>query len=1124
MHEAGLSIHTSNRLDLLVEQLASALSVDPPPPLEHELVVVQSQGMRRWLTLALASRLGVAANLRMPFPQGFCHELADDVLDLGDSPGGAHGHTGSAFGRELLTWRILATMAGWDDDPAFAAPAAYFRDDPDGRKRYQLARRVADVFDNYQLFRPSMLLEWEREELREPAVADGHEQWQARLWRQLVADTDEEHLARRFARLTARLRDTPRQPSCLPARVSVFGVSTLAPASVDLLVAMSRFVPVSVYMVSPTYHYWGDIRSERESARLQRRLQRGAPCRPEDLHLESGNPLLATLGAQGRDFFGLLQQADADGTAWQELDFVDPWPDTDRPASALHVLQSDVLNMRTRGRGDDSEAPVRLEADDDSLVVNVCHSPMREMEVLRDHILDAFERDADMRPDDVLVMVTDIERYAPYVEAVFGAPEAGCPALPFSIADRGPASTRQPVRALLALLDLIDSRVTAADVFDLLELTVVSRRFGLSADDVATARAWAQQANVRWGVDAEQRRLEHGLAGIDANSWRRGLDRLLMGYATGDVDGLVAGIAPQGNAALAAPETLGRFAWFADVLFDQLARLRSPRGAAAWATDLLDAVDLMIEADGDDDEQALGQVRDTLGELASAERRAGLESAGLELTLAVVREHLATAVEADSLGHGFISGRITFCALKPMRTIPFAMICVAGLGERQFPRRDRAAGFDLMADHPAAGDRSLRADDRYLFLETLLSAGKRLVLSYEGRSQHDNSELAPAVVVSELLDQVDRSFEAGAGMSAGRQVTVEHKLHPFDSAYFDPDHRALFSYAAESCEISKTAEAAPRPAPSFIASGLDVEEPDVIALADLVSFWLHPSKHFVRSVLQIYLDDGTGELAESERFALDGLERYQLEDWMLARRLAGDVAPGAELALLRARGDLPLAGLGSANYERTRTAVDSFHAALPEHRPIAPLAIDIGGDGWRVGGVIEGRTDIGLLRYRPASLKAKDIVGAWVEHVALGAAGTEHACVTHILGTDATEQLAPVDDAMTVLAALVDGYRAGRRAPLPVFPATSHAWAERELALRAPKSGLRTSALHEARKKWKGTQARAGYRGTPGESTDPYVMLCVGDDDPLADAADAFVTWAERLWMPILAARAGESV
>ena len=63
----------------------------------------------------------------------------------------------------------------------------------------------------------------------------------------------------------------------------------------------------------------------------------------------------------------------------------------------LQVLQSDIQNLV--GRGHSQAHPALPVADHDrSVTVHACHSPMREAQVLKDLILDVFDRNGSVAP------------------------------------------------------------------------------------------------------------------------------------------------------------------------------------------------------------------------------------------------------------------------------------------------------------------------------------------------------------------------------------------------------------------------------------------------------------------------------------------------------------------------------------------------------------------------------------------------------------------------------------------------------------------------------------------------------------------------------------------------------
>lgn len=1167
----GLALHTSNRLEILLDDLARRLAEEPLPPLEREVLVVQSLGMERWLRLELARRLGIAGHLEFPFPANLLTVLADRLLDPKAGEGDAGGPitdwrptAPSLIGREGLGWRLFGLLR---DDPG-ELPRLYLRDDPDQRKRYQLAKRLAGLFDDYLMFRPETVLAWERGETPE----SGPGLWQAPLWRRLMPIEQGPgpaggHRAHRFTELLEWLERDDHDPADLlarglPRRIDVFGVSTLPPLVLRLLAALARWIPVRIYFVSPTYHYWGDLRSEREMARIEQRLRRPEQNLDEE-HYTAGHRLLSNLGRQGRDFFNLLQEVDGEGNAWHELEFVEPEGD-----SVLARLQRDILHLDDLVSGDDPNDDrgkvVRgvIAADDGSLRVHVVHSPMREMEVLRDQLLAAFAEDPELRPDDVLVLLGDIERYSPYIEAVFGSEPAGPgrrggtePPLPFAIADRRAGATRPTAEAVGRVLELATARRTLGEVFDLLECPAIRRRFELEAEAVPELRQRLAQAGVRWGEDGAHRRTDFALPPEEANSWRIGLDRLLMGLAVGGIETLVAGVAPLAGDTAGDSQALGQFAAYVDTLFAHLDTLRQRRSAARWARDIGRLLDDLFAPDSEEDEADLQWVRDALDTLRRAETEHGLDE---PIDPEVIRRDLADRLADDGGPGPFLTGRITFCALKPMRTIPFAVVWIAGLDDGVFPRRDPPRSFDLVRHQPRLGDRSLRDDDRYLFLETLLAAERRLLLSTVGRSQRDGSERAPSVVLGELLDHLDRCFVGPRGESARQYLVVDHRLHGFHPAYFGAEPDApLFSYSHRALAAAE-ALVGPRYEPPPFVSGVDDgasppeahghgvgggdgggdsgdsgdDEGDgleILELDELLRFWVDPCRYYTRNVLGMELTESEGAPEhDAEPFETIGLEGYGVRQWLLDRRLRS-LEPGAdELALLRARGELPLAGLGEAEYQTLCDRVAVVCSAIPRHPPLPPRSFRLDGDGWRLVGRIDGLTPQGLLRYRCAAIRPADKLRAWIVHLAwnaLTSEGDPRATDapdrrTRLVGEESERRrrdrprildYGPVAEAGAHLAALVEGYRRGLREPLPFFPATAAAYAEQARKQDNPR--IKVTPLDAASKIFLGVGQPPGGPSWA-EADKPWVALCFRGRQPL-DHPD-LPRWAERLWDALL--------
>jgi len=1050
-----LHTHQSNHLETLTDRLAELLRQPLQSPLAREIIVTQSNGMARWLALRLADRLGVCAHFDFQFPATFLWEMGRRVL--GGLP------PTSAFDRPVLNWRMMALLQEVGDEPCFAPVRAWLGAGRDDFRRYELACRIADCFDQYLVYRPDWITRWEE-------GAEGH--WQAELWRRL-AGGGEAHRAQVQERFRQALRGGEVQRRRLPERVAIVGLSALPPLYLDLLAELARFIDVHLLLLNPCQEYWGDIRAERDLARL------GEDIDPEAEYLTAGHPLLASLGKQGRDFIDLLQ-----GYPRVEWDgFVEPAGD-----DLLHHLQADILHLRERGTYE--HPPLPLRSDDLSLQVHVCHGPMREVEVLHDQLLALFEAHRDVRPSDVIVMAPDIARYGPLIEAVFDAAPRER-RIPFSIADQGLPVENPLVEVFFELLDLGGERFDAAQVMSLLEPAAVQRRFALHEEDLERIRHWVREAGIRWGINAGIKD-SWSLPATAEHTWQAGLDRLLLGYALpGQGRELYAGILPYDEVEGGEAQALGGLQSFLDELFGLHHALRPSRPPVDWITTLHGLLDRFFEA-REREENELQLIRTALETLGEQVERAKFAE---PVSLSVMKSALREQLNVPESGAGrFLGGGVTCCAMVPMRSIPFSVVCLIGMNDDAYPRPNQPIGFDLMVGAFRRGDRSRRRDDRYLFLETLLSARRCFYLSYVGQNIRDHSVLPPSVLVSELLDMVDRGFVAAEGGRPSAQWVTRHPLQPFSRRYFTGDRR-LFSYAREWIEASRQAGCGERDAAALLTTELSEPESALrwVTLEGLTQFFKNPARWLLRERLGIRVGEGEEALETREPFVPDALESYQMLDEML--ELYREGCPATDIAtIMRANGALPHGQVGECVFADAYERVERFAGRLGRvfpRRAGDPLELDLMLGEFRLTGRLAGMTPAGWVGYRLAKIKAGDYLKLWLHHLALNAMEQEgRARPSYWVAEDRLVTLEPVEQPGVLLQGLLEGYWQGARRLLHFFPKSGLAYIEQLYKDQEPNPD---KALWAARRAWEGEERRPGTA----ERDNPYYQLAFGDTDPL---------------------------
>lgn len=1076
-------VHRSNRLEHLVDMLADVVRVPLRDPIRKETVVVEGRGIERWLSRALGDRLGVWANAAFPFPRAFLTELFDEVsgaamADSDDDP-------------DILTWSIAAALPGLIERDEFAPVRTYLDRQPGADPLLALARRIARTLDRYAVYRPDWIARWE-------SGADSD--WQAILWREIHLGKPGRHPA---ARTRAFLERLPlADPQQLPERVCLFGLSSLAPIYLDAFVALANRIDVHLFVQNPSLHYWGDIRARREVLRELRRRNWQVDDIEAEILAAAGNPLLAALGGLGRDFQALLEGS---------VDYHDAEHYEDPGhSSMLRSLQSDILELIDRR----AEEPT-LDTDDadDSIRIHACHSPIRELQVLHESMRDLFERDASLEPHDVVVLCPAIDEYAPLIEAVFGSTEGSdtddplafpSRAIPFRIADRRVRTSDEIVDAFLQVLTVVAGRMTATDVVDLIDLRPIRERFGIAEADVETITTWIRDATIRWGVDADHRR-ESGQPPFVEHTWRFGLERLFLGFAMEPADGLaIAGRLPAASVESTPSTLLGCFADFCTTLFRWRSETRNAASVDVWKERLLRMLDEMTVEDRAQHGQQRA-IRDALAGFATDAERAGFRD---PIDLTTIRGLLEEKLERAAPGRNFLSGSVTFCAMVPMRSVPFQVVCLLGMNDDSFPRRDRRAGFDRMQGTRRLGDRSVRDDEHYLFLEAILAARRNLIITYVGRSTRDNKPLPPATPVNELVDVIDATF----GSAAVARITLEHPLQPFSRRYFDGSDPRLRNFDTESLDGARALRTPPGQRHEFrLVRGPLPREPDdeadEITLDSLVRFFRNPAKAFLQERLGIYLGDEPEGLDDREPIQLDGLARWRVGDAIVAGR-------GDDTGAFRAAGELPPGNLGTVAIEQVRVSARKIVDEGNRWRssePVDPIAFDIPLGDHRLTGTLDGLWPVGLLRVQYSRQSAGQLLDLWIRHLVLSFVRPE-ACAarsTLIARSDKDDvvvaRMVTVDDPLPILEDLFGLRQEGRVVPLPLFPASSFSYCQ----LREDRG--EEAAIAAARKLF---------------AADPAIACIFGDDPDTVIRAEApfvqepdlgFTAIARRVFDPLLA-------
>ena len=1078
-----LTLYRSNRAEFLAQLLAQQLLEQQPGPLETVEVLVNTWPTSRWLGEQLAAANGISSLVRFPFPGSRLRQLVRQVLDLPveqEDPWRAN----------RLVWSVLDTLPTALERPEAASLQRWLQQRGDksnvlSRDRWQLARTIADAYDDYALYRPETLHQWANANLERTHSEPSD--WQPWLWRELASKLPCEPFGLQVHQAIERLRQGPAPSTALPERLRLFGISALAPVQVALIQALSGHLDVEIYLLTPCPDLW------QRSGNRRQQLGEAWMTPPDGHWLQTAPRLEATLGRMGAEFQQLLEGSGETQLGERREGDLFAAPvlmaeAAERPASLLEQLQQQLV------QGDDAELLHRT-ADDRSLLFLAAPGPLREVQLVRDQILQWLAADPSLAPRDVLVMTPQIERYAPLLSSVFNDSAAIGIELPWRLTDRSQQSSPGLSMALLQILELAAGRLTASGLDQLLSNPCLQTMQELSADDAREITQALQRTGFRWGLDASERQ------GDEEHSLLWSLDRWLLGLVLPQRDGLVTGGLAPFHEDLS-PDALARWWSVLNRLARWWQRLRQPRGVQDWGQQLRQLLD---EVFGDGDQWA-SELQGLNAAIDDWMQRAG--SSTLKLDAAVVVSILNEALSVDSGRFGHRSGALTISALEPMRAIPHRAIVLLGLDANDFPRSSERPGFHLLEQQRRLGDPRSSDQDRYVLLEALMSSRQHLMVSWCGRHERSGDQQPPAAPVEQwLTDLQDQLGDEADGL------LLVPPANPLDQGNFiERDGAPPFSCDRRLLDARRCLEQ-PRARPtrglawplSWPEIAHDEPVEPTLSFDALLAWLLNPQGVWLQQ-LGLHASESVEPVLDLEALQLTPLERHGLLDDDLNGDLT-DAKPPNWLERLAGQGRLPAGSGGVMEDNDLKERWRGLHQVVSSFGPPHRVDRDLAGQAQSL--LFAGDTHVVV---QAGKLSHRGALRAWLQHLQLSCEGSAVDTALIARGSrGATAQchlrwpgLAPAE-AKTVLNQLQAMAAMGQQVCWPVPPRSG--WQLVWQNARKPGSGataFRTS--------WEDEQQR------------PALQLCFGSDRDAESLMEqsCFIQACEALYTPLISAMVPE--
>lgn len=836
----ALYTYPSNKLEYLVQVLSKLLDVEKKDLFTPTQLIVGSRGMQHWLSMQLAQYRNIAMNLKYDMINSYILDICYELT--------AKQEYKKAYKKDILAWRIFRGLDSINNPKL----QEYYQNS--NLKKHQLSVKIAETFSKYISYRSKWLQKWEQGEYISPTKPESDEDWQMQLWQKLVEDIPETPYKVQSEALQKLNRQNLEKLN-IPSDIYIFGVNTISPKNLGFVFELVKYIDVNILYINPCSEYWYDLHKSKISAWLD----------SDDYELQ---PLLANLGQQGKEFFNQLLE----NQEKQELEVFEKFDKNsldfeklaDNNQTQLVSLQRNLLELDCQNHAKQKDL---------SISINSCHSPLREVQILHDKLLDMIKADPSIKPRDILVMCPNIEDYSPYIDSVFSRFSTD-KKLPCSIADRTLLDSEPLAASFIELLQLPESNFEVNKILDYLSVPAIQQKFKISDEQLETIRYWLKESCIHHSNNGQ------------TFSWSWGLKRLMFGFSYSDsnhiIDDKLMTIPVIEGSEIA---ELGGLYELLELLERYSQELLKPRSLEAWQDYLLEMFDDVFDVTNDE-QYIAKKIKDIIVKTVATAKDVLITE---EIDLYTIRYCLISQLSEPIINNHFLNGKVTFCSMTPMRNVPFRVIAMLGLNNGKFPRQESAISFDLMARlGRVKGDRTKRDDDRYLFLEAIISARDYLYLSYIGRSVKTNVEQQPSLILKELISYLQKNYswhtlddvikDNKLPKSERKNIISdikEYPLHPFSSKCYADEYRSYDE------AWLKLLQSEPK---VFYDSKLlsnSVNLPKSLSIAKLVKIFEDPIKAYTNYGLELYLEDDFEELEDSEPFDINSLDKHKFKQDLL---------------------------------------------------------------------------------------------------------------------------------------------------------------------------------------------------------------------------------------------------
>ncbi|CAL1329023.1 exodeoxyribonuclease V subunit gamma [Candidatus Providencia siddallii] len=937
-------------------------------PFEEEIIIVENFEISQWLQIELTKYFGITCNIHYKLPRDFILEMIYKILpDISKN---------NHYTKNLIKWRIITILPKIINNKKLKELKFYIKNDIDGRKLHQLSEKIANLFESYMIYRPKLITQWEKNKLIN--INNKNQSWQKKLWRELFVyrktlEKKTQHLLT-IHKIFIKFLSAPNYlKNFFPKRIFIYGISSLPPIYIQILNIISKYTDIYLMFKNPCKHF---LKYNKYLLCLDITKQQKKPININKKEKKI-NPLLVSWGKLGNDFLKLITNIKN-----SKKFFI--FTDTNR-LTLLENIKQDILDSKnniqlgkTIEKYKTSKNKRLINLLDNTITFNSCYNIKKEIENLYEKLLEFFEKDNTLTPKDILVKVSNIEVYTPYIYAIFSKDKSEN-YIPFSILNKKPLKSNPIIQAFISLLNLPKVRFFKDQIFDLLDISAISKKFDINENELDILNNWINKYEIKFGLDNNNFK-DLNLPIINQNTWEFGLKKILSKYSINkDFKSLdnIFSYDKYNNTKL---KLINKLFFFIETLKKWRILLKKKYSLKKWKNIYKELInDFFII--NDNTEIILTLLKNQLYKIINTATTSGHTK---HIKSLLIRDELLISINEKKENYNFFTGSVTFCTFTQMKSIPFKIICLLGMNDNVFPRNITQENFDLKKNKIILGDKKTDYEDKYLFLETLISTTKIFYLSYIGISIN-NEPRNPSILIEELLNYICQNFRIigteNLNVDDSYKILKKHLITKHNNIQFKKEN--FFNKTKNQNYINKSLKKTIITKSKNKQNSFLIKKNKIITkinIEELLNFYNNPIKFFFQKKLNVYFSEEK-ESFDSEPFYFNKLQLHNLYKKILDFSIKNKNIKSI-YDKLKIEGKLPINNFDKILWKESIKNTSHLIKKIKEHneKPF-DYYIKCKIKNININGSLKNIYKTGILRYQPNYINANNFIRLWIEHL-----------------------------------------------------------------------------------------------------------------------------------------------